>query len=181
MIARPPQVSGPNTSLDELVDALLIGDGASSMSQSCRVSAAALRAPVGRLVALGDAYLRLLDALPLVAVVARPAGPAVALSFAPRRLSLLCFASPYVAAARGGRELRYPIIGGLMARKHGGYLSIGICPEGLCARLWVDVVGYSPLLGLGAPYVLTQVQLHRIVAKDYLRRALDGLGWRPED
>lgn len=156
---------------EAFTDTVTLRDGVAAASQSCLVGAPAAALGLADLAALGDGYLRFLDALPLLALARHPGGACVGVWPAPRRLALLCFARPYLAAARGGRELRYPIVGGLMVRAPGGHLAVGVAPEGGRARLWADVVAYSPRLGLGTLYLLTQVQLHRLITVAYLRRA----------
>lgn len=180
MIARPLRPARPRPG-PVFADTLVLADGLAGASQSCLVAAAALDAPAARLAALGAGYLRFLDALPLLAAAPRPGGVCVGLLPAPRRLPLICFAAPYLAAARGGRELRYPIVGGLMVRAPGGHLALGVGPEGRHARLWIEVAAYRPRLGLGLIYLLTQVQVHRLVTFAYLTRAVAELGWRPGD
>lgn len=161
---------------EHFADLLTITGGVAAASQSCLVDApAAADAP--RLAALAGGYLRSLDALPLLALAVHPGGACVGPSFAPCRLALLRFAPPYLAAARGGREIRYPILGGLLVRAPGGHFAAGIAPEGARARVWIDVVAFRPRLGLGPLYVLTQVQVHRLVTTAYLRRAARQAGW----
>jgi hypothetical protein len=160
-----------------LTDTITLAEGLAGAGQSCLGPAALAAAPLPWLRAFGDGYLRFLDELPLLALARHGDGAAVGPALAPRRLSLLRFAAPYLAAARGGRELRYPIVGGLMARAAGGHIAFGVAPEGARARVWVDVLAYQPRLGLGPLYLLTQVQLHRLITLAYLRRVARR-GWR---
>lgn len=162
---------------EPLVDIVSLRDGVAAASQSLLVAADAAAAPAPALADLADGYLRFLDTLPLLALARLPGGACVGLAPAPRLIPFLCFAPPYLAAARGGRELRYPIAGGLMVRAPGGHLAVGVAPEGARARLWVDVVAFTPRLGLGALYLLTQVQLHRLITAAYLRRAVRAMRW----
>ncbi|GAB4424929.1 MAG: hypothetical protein OHK0015_04370 [Chloroflexi bacterium OHK40] len=160
------------------VDTITLGDGLAGASQSCAVPAAAAALPLRWLVALGQGYHAWLGRLTFLAVAPRQSGGAcVGLWPAPARLRLLCFGPPYLAAARGGRELRYPIVGGLMARGPGGYLAFGVAAEGVGARLWADVVGYRPRLGLGPLYTLTQARFHAVITVCYLRRVVAANGW----
>lgn len=159
------------------VNSVTLADGLAGASQSLLVSADLLSASPAQLAALGAAYLRFLDALPLLALAHQRERACVGLALAPRRLPLLCFAAPYLAANRAGRELRYPIVGGLMVRAPGGHLAFGVGPEGGRARLWVDVLAYQPRLGPGLLYLLTQVQLHRLITVAYLRRLVAAQGW----
>lgn len=154
---------------------LSLAGGLAAAGQSCLVPRELAAATLAWLAAFADGYARLLGRLPLLAVAPLPGGHCVGLAPAPRRLALLCFARPYLAAARGGRELRYPIVGGLMARGPGGHLAFGVAPEGRHARLWIDVVAFRPRLGLGPLYLLTQAQLHRLITVAYLRRVARGL------
>jgi hypothetical protein len=156
--------------IEELADTITFADARAGAGQSCLGPAALAGAPLAWLRAFGDGYLRFLDGLPLLALARQGAGAAVGPALAPRRLSLLRFAPPYLAGARGGRELRYPIVGGLMARAPGGHIAFGVAPEGGRARVWVDVLAYRPRLGRGPLYLLTQVQLHRLITVAYLRR-----------
>jgi hypothetical protein len=160
-----------------LANTVTLSGAHAGASQSMLVSRAALAATPAELRALGDAYLRFLDALPLLALARGSLRSCVGLAPAPRRVPLLCFAAPYLAACRAGRELRYPIVGGLMVRAPGGHLAFGVGPEGDRARLWVDVLAYRPRLGLGLPYLLTQVQLHRLITVAYLHRVILARGW----
>jgi hypothetical protein len=159
----------------ELVDSVTVAGGAAGACQSLLADAVAAPATAAQLAALGAAYLRFLGALPGVALAPAPWGVAVGLWPAPARLPLLRLGRPYLAAARGGRELRHPILGGLMARRPGGHLALGAAPERGRARLWVEVAGYHPRLGLGPLYLLTQVQVHRLVCAAFLRRAARAL------
>jgi hypothetical protein len=158
--------------LDTLVNTVTLADGLAGASQSLLLPRTALGASPAHLANLGDAYLRFLNTLPLLSLSFTPHRVCVGVALAPRRLPLLCFASPYLASHRGGRELRYPIVGGLMARAAGGHLAFGVGPEGDNARLWVDVLDYRPRLGLGLLYLLTQVQLHRLITVAFLRHAV---------
>jgi hypothetical protein len=150
---------------------LSLADGLASAGLSCLVPAELSAAPLPHLAAIADAYARFLGRLPLLALSDRQGGGhSVGLAIAPRRLALLSFASPYLASARRGCELRYPIVGGLLARAPGGHLAFGVAREGAMVRLWIDVLTFRPRLGLGPLYILTQVQIHRILTGAYLRR-----------
>lgn len=160
-----------------IVDTLTLSDGRAAASQSCLVPGDLAAASMPLLVALAEAYKARIARLPSLAVAARSCGGhSVGPALAPRHLPLLSFAQPYLAAARGGRELRYPIVGGLMARGPGGYLAFGLAPEGAQARLWVDVAGFRPRLGLGPLYILTQVQIHRLLTAAFLRHFASATG-----
>jgi hypothetical protein len=157
--------------LDGFADTFSLEDGAAAAAQSCLVPRALAQAPLAWLVGLGEGYALELARLPFLSVWRRPrGGHSVGLRLGARPLAFLSFAPPYLAAARGGRELRYPIVGGLMVRAPGGHLAFGITPEGQRARLWVEVLAFSPRLGLGPLYILTQAQLHRLITAAYLRR-----------
>jgi hypothetical protein len=84
-------------------------------------------------------------------------------------LPLLRFAAPYVAASLGGRELRYPIWGGLMTDTAGGWLAFGCRTEANELRLWIEVKGYHPRLGTGWIYRNTQARFHRWITLAFLR------------
>jgi hypothetical protein len=125
----------------------------------------------GWLRAFGEGYFRYLGTLPLLRVIgtadgAHRLGP----WFAPARLPLFRFAPPYLTANRGGQELRYPIVGGLLVAGLSGYIAFGQAPEGERARVWIEVLEFWPRLGLGPLYILTEVVLHRLVTVNYLRR-----------
>jgi hypothetical protein len=156
--------------LTDLVDMLTLAGGRAAAMQSGLLPAAAV-VGAGWLWAFGEGYFQHLGALPLI-VAGRTAarGHRIGLWLTPARLALLRFAPPYLAASRGGRELRYAIVGGLLARGSSGYIAFGHAPEGGRARVWVEVVEFWPRLGLGPLYTLTQVVLHRLVTAAYLRR-----------
>lgn len=157
--------------LEGFVDSLSLTGGVAGAVQSCLVPRSLAAAPLAWLVAFGEGYARALGRLPLLSVWPRPrGGHGVGLRLAGRALALLAFAPPALAAARGGRELRYPIVGGLMARAPGGYLGFGVAPEGAQARLWIAVAGFRPRLGRGPLYILTQAQIHRLITAAYLGR-----------
>jgi len=157
------------------VNTLTLADGVSGASQSCLAPAHLADASVRELAALGAGYLRFLDRLPLLKLGERPGVGATIGLGSPRLLPLLRFSTPYLVAARAGRELRYPLAGGLMLHSPGGWLAFGVAPEGARTRLWIDVVGYAPRLGLATLYLLTQVQLHRLITIAYLRQVLHEL------
>ncbi len=154
------------------VNTLTLADGVAGASQSCLAPACLADASGRELAALGMGYLRFLDRLPLLKLGDLSGVGATIGLCSPRPLPLLRFSTPYLAAARGGRELRYPLVGGLMLRSPGGWLAFGVAPEGTRTRLWIDVVGYAPRLGLATLYLLTQVQLHRLITTTYLRQVL---------
>lgn len=159
------------------LDTVDLHGGAAAVSQSLPVPRAALSLGHRGLAAVGDGYLHYLQALPLLALAQHDGGSMVGPLGAPERLPLLRFATPYLAASRGGHELRYPILGGLMAREPGGHLAFGWGPDGAAARLWIDVVDYRPRLGLGPLYLFSQLLVHRVITFAYLRsvaRSLDG-------
>jgi hypothetical protein len=159
-----------------ITDSLDLSSGRAAASQSCLVPGALAAAPASLLVAIGEAYKDLLGRLPVLAIASRPdGGHYVGPALVARRLPFISFAPPYLAAARGGRELRYPIIGGLMTRGPGGHLAFGLGPEGAYARLWVEVAGFRPRLGLGPLYILTQAQIHRLLTVTFLRRLAPAL------
>lgn len=158
-----------------IVDTLALADGRAVASHSCLVASGLATAPAPLLLAIAEAYKALIASLPPLAVADRPGGHCVGLALLVRRLPLLCFAPPYLAAARMGRELRYPIVGGLLARAPGGHIAFGLGPDGPHARLWVDVVGFRPRLGLGPLYLLTQAQVHRLLTVTFLRRLAPAL------
>jgi hypothetical protein len=156
--------------LAELVDTLSLTGGRAAAVQSALLPAELVATP-GWLRGFGEGYFQYLGTLPLLAAT-RTADGAHRLGPwpAPARLPLLRFAPPYLAASRGGHELRYPIAGGLMARGASGYIAFGQAPAGERARVWVEVLEFWPRLGLGPLYILTQVALHRLITVAYLRR-----------
>lgn len=156
--------------LADLVDTLTLTGGRAAAVQTGLVDAALVARP-GWLREFGEGYFQYLGRLPLLAIV-RDAGGAHRLGpwFAPARLAGFRFAPPYMAASRGGCELRYPIVGGFLVRGAGGYIAFGHAPEGERARIWVEVLEFWPRLGLGPLYLLTEVVLHRLVTVAYMRR-----------
>lgn len=155
--------------LAELVDTLTLSGGRAAAVQTGLVDPS-LVAQAGWLYRFGEGYFAYLGTLPLLAIV-RDADGTHRLGpwFAPRRMEGFRFAPPYLAAKRGGRELRYPIAGGFLVGGASGYIAFGHAPEGERARIWVEVLEFWPRLGLGPLYVLTEVVLHRIVTVNYLR------------
>ena len=160
--------------LEELVDTLTLTGGRAAALQTCLAPAELVERP-GWLRDFGEGYFHHIGALPLLRGAHSPDG-AHSLSFraTPARLALFRFAPPFLVANRGGRELRYPIAGGLLVRGAGGYIAFGHAPERGRARLWVEVLEFWPRLGLGPLYILTEVVLHRLVTVGYLRRVLAG-------
>jgi hypothetical protein len=160
--------------LTELSDTLILTRGRAAAVQSGLLAAELVAAP-GWLRSFGEGYFQYLGRLPLLAT-RRTADGAHSLGLwpAPTRLALLRFASPYLAARRGGRELCYPIVGGLMARGAGGQIAFGLAPAGARARVWIEVREFWPRLGLGPLYILTQVVLHRLITVAYLRKIAAG-------
>jgi len=154
------------------VNTVALSGGVAGASQSCLLASGQNQPTVAQLRALGAGYLAFLNTLPCLALAETPEGFAVGLAPVPRHLPLLRFASPYLASTRNGRELRYPIVGGLMVRASGGHLAFGVAREGERLRLSIDVWGYKPRLGLGLLYLLTQVQLHRWITITYMRRVV---------
>jgi hypothetical protein len=160
---------GEEAALVELVDTLTLTGGRAAAIQTGLVDASLVAEP-GWLRAFGEGYFRYLGTLPLLAVVRAPDGShRLGPWFAPARLPGFRFAPPFLAANRGGRELRYPIVGGFFVRGASGYIAFGHAPEGERARIWVEVLEFWPRLGLGPLYVLTEVVLHRIVTVSYMR------------
>lgn len=155
--------------LADLVDTLTLTGGRAAAVQTGLVDPALVAEP-GWLHRFGEGYFAYLGTLPLLAI-ARDADGAHRLGpwFAPRRMAGFRFAPPYLAAKRGGHELRYAIAGGFLVRGASGYIAFGHAPEGDRVRIWVEVLEFWPRLGLGPLYVLTEVVLHRVVTVNYLR------------
>ena len=165
--------SNPST-LEDLIDTLTLTGGRAAALQTGLLSNP-LVADAEWLRAFGDGYFTYLGTLPLFRIVRYPDGShRLGPWFAPGRLPLFRFAPPYLASKRGGKELRYPIAGGLLVRGLSGYISFGHAPEGDRARVWVEVLDFWPRLGLGPIYILTEVVLHRIITVAYLRRIAKG-------
>lgn len=166
-----PNRPGEVAELTDLVDTLTLTGGRAAAVQTGLLPAAVVERP-GWLRAFGDGYFHYLGTLPLLAAARDGAGGhRLGLRLAQGRLTLFRFAPPYLAANRGGRELRYPIAGGLMVREASGYIAFGHAPEDGRARVWVEVLEFWPRLGLGPLYILTEVVLHRLITVEYLRRA----------
>lgn len=162
--------------LTDLADTLTLTRGLAAALQSGLIPTAVTEGP-NWLQTFGEGYFHYLGTLPLLAAT-RTAGGGhrLALWLAPTSLPMLRFAPPYLVASRGGRELRYPIIGGIMARKASGYIAFGHVPEAGRARVWVEVAEFWPRLGLGPFYILTEVVLHRLITVAYLRRVAASSG-----
>lgn len=159
--------------LHELIDTIAFDNGTTTAEQSCLVPPSLAAAEYAWLSGFGEGYAAFLAGLPLLTVIRRQGGGHnVAFAVAPRSVQLLSFAGPYLTAASGGRELRYPIVGGLMARAPGGHLAFGAAPVDTSMRVWIRVHAFRPRLGLGPAYLLSQAQLHRHITIAYLRRAL---------
>jgi hypothetical protein len=163
--------AAPSAGLAELIDTLTLTGGRAAALQTGLVDPALVARP-GWLREFGEGYFAYLGTLPLLAI-ARAADGSHRLGpwFAPAALPGFRFAPPYLAARRGGRELRYPIAGGFLVRGASGHIAFGHGPAGDRARIWVEVLQFWPRLGLGPLYVLTEVVLHRIVTVRYMRRA----------
>lgn len=175
-----PRQQEERAGLTDLVDTLTLTGGRAAAVQSGLLPAATVEQP-GWLRAFGDGYFAYLGTLPLLAARRAPdGGQRVGVWWGPSRWPLLRFSPPYVAAKRGGRELRYAIAGGLMVREASGYIAFGQAPEGDKARVWVEIVEFSPRLGLGPLYILTEVVLHRLITVAYLRRFAFGERWTDE-
>lgn len=172
-LPRPSQRENP-PQLEELVDTLTLTGGRAAAVQSGLVPAAVVAEP-GWLRRFGEGYFSYLGTLPLLRIVRSPDGAhRIGPWFAPWRLPGFCFAPPYLAANRGGKELRYPIVGGLLVGGLSGYIAFGHAPEGERARIWIEVLEFWPRLGLGPLYILTEVVLHRLVTVHYMRRVAAG-------
>jgi hypothetical protein len=155
--------------LENLIDTLTLTGGRAAALQTGLLPGAAVEAP-GWLYRFSEGYFRYLGTLPLLAATRSATGAhRLGVVFMPPELALLRFAPPYLAAKRGGRELRYAIVGGLMTRGASGFIAFGHAPEGGQARIWVEVLEFWPRLGLGPLYVLTEVVLHRIITVRYMR------------
>ena len=85
---------------------------------------------------------------------------------------LLAFGPAEVAVAEGHVGCRYPIVGGLLARRPGGSLGVAQVREGRI-ELRAAVEGFAPRLR--ALYDL-QRRAHVAISRRYLRRLLAGEG-----
>lgn len=160
--------------LADLADTLTITGGRAAAVQSGLVPAE-LPAQPGWLYRFGEGYFAYLGELPLLAIARSPDGAhSIGPWFAPTRLAFIRFAPPYIAASQRGRELRYPIVGGLLVRGLSGYIAFGHAPEGGRARIWIEVIEFWPRLGLGPLYILTEAVIHRLITVGYLRRVAAG-------
>lgn len=148
-----------------LIDTLSIRGGYVSSLQSITLSIA-LPAR-SDLVAYGETYFHILERLPGIIVLQGPQGERI-VATRRVRLALLRFAAPYVAAARNGYELRYPITGGLTTAARSGWLAFGWRTEADALRAWIELVSYRPRLGAGAFYHTTQLQMHRWLSRLFL-------------
>ena len=154
-------------SINGLIDTLMIRKGLLSSLQSCSITTH-ISIDSEWLAACGEAYFVWLERLPGIGV-ARGLNGERAIQAVGLHLPLLRFAAPYVAESLGGRELRYPIGGGLMTGVAGGWLAFGCRMEANELRLWVEVRGYHPRLGTGWFYQSTQARCHRWITLAFLR------------
>jgi hypothetical protein len=156
--------------VNDLIDTLTLTGGRAAALQTALFPAELVQAP-GWLYRFSEGYFRYLGTLPLITATRTADGNHhLRLWFTPRLFTLMRFAPPYLAAKRGGHELRYAIQGGIVARGASGYIAFGHAPEGDQARIWIEVIEFWPRLGLGPLYVLTEVVLHRIITINYLRQ-----------
>lgn len=161
--------------MPEIIDTLTIRAGGVHALQSLLLPA--VPAQPEQLLPYGEAYFRSLEQLPGITVTRGSNGERT-INEAALRVALLRFASPYIIEERDGREVRYAIIGGALAAARGGWLALGYREETAGLRLWVDVVGYRPRLGVGWLYQSTQVHIHRWITLNFLHawgRQLSGL------
>lgn len=105
----------------------------------------------------------------------RPDGPGIRLVLG-RGVTLLRFGEPEAVVSGDGVESRYPILGGALASRPGGTLTIAQRAEP-GPQLEVAVAGYHPRLagrGLafhrGLLYSALQAPLHRLVSRRFLTR-----------
>jgi hypothetical protein len=125
---------------------------------------------------LAEAYWDELSRLTLGLVRARPAaggGVEIALG---RRVPLLRFGPPATTASESVVECRYPIEGGLLAKRSGGSLALLQVVEP-SPELAVVVEGYAPRLDSGRPrglrtltYHEVQERIHSLIGRRYLER-----------
>lgn len=125
--------------------------------------------------ALAQAYWEEIARLTLGLVRARPVGGGVVIALG-RRIPLLRFGPPETTASESIVECRFPIEGGLLAKRSGGSLTLqqvaAPAPE-----LAVVVEGYFPRLDSGRPrglrtltYHEVQERIHSLIGRRYLER-----------
>ena len=87
--------------------------------------------------------------------------------------ALLRFGRPEVVVGDGGVGVRYPILGGVLARRPVGSITLSQSssdPPELCAA----VVGFVPRLGRTPLYGQLQRRVHVRISRRYFRRLLGG-------
>jgi len=126
-------------------------------------------------LALAQAYWDEIARLTLGLVRARPAGSGVEIAVG-RRLPLLRFGPPATTASESVVECRFPIEGGLLAKRSGGSLALRQVTAPV-PQLAVVVEGYSPRLDSGGPrglrtftYRAVQERIHSLIGRRYLER-----------
>jgi hypothetical protein len=123
--------------------------------------------------ALGLAYWDAIAAVSrrLVRVAAEKHGVDIALVGV--SAPLLRLGPPEVTVAGDRLTCRYPIVGGLLARRGGGALVVAQSGDGP-AELRVAVTGFFSRLGGGPVYRQLQQRIHLAVSRRFFRRLLEG-------
>jgi hypothetical protein len=124
---------------------------------------------------LAEAYWDEISRLTLGLVRARPVGGGVEIALG-RRLPLLRFGPPVTTASERVVECRFPIEGGLLAKRSGGSLALRQVVEP-SPELAVLVEGYAPRLDSGRPrglrtftYRSVQERIHSLIGRRFLER-----------
>jgi hypothetical protein len=86
--------------------------------------------------------------------------------------SLLCFGPPEVDVSADGVSCRYPICGGLLARRPGGAITLSQCGAEEEPELRATVTAYVPRLALPLLYDRLQHRLHVRISRRYFRRLI---------
>ena len=126
--------------------------------------------PAGALE-LGRRYWREVERASRGAVRLRTAGEGLGLRLLGVGLVLLRFGPPEVAVDDAGVRCRYPIRGGVLARRPAGSITLSQSasePPELCAA----VAGFVPRLGRTPLYGQLQRRVHIWISRRYFRRLL---------
>lgn len=128
------------------------------------------RSPAGALE-LGRSYWREVEQASRGAVRVRAVGEELGLRLLGVGPVLLRFGPPEVAVDQAGVRCRYPIRGGLLARRPIGSITLSQResePQELCAA----VTGFVPRLGRTPLYDQLQRRVHVRISRRYFRRML---------
>jgi hypothetical protein len=130
---------------------------------------------------LGNAYWREVDRLTRGLVRTRRSGSGLELRIARCGPALLRFGAPQISATSAAVSATYPIVGGMLARRAGGSISLSMRGDDDHVELRSAIAGYHPTLAArpGAPawtgelYDQIQARVHARVSRRYFHRLID--------